>query len=81
MKLAGHDAHFVTDGGEAMEVIDGAQIPFDLVITNHQMARLSGLDLMRSLEEKGFVGEIIVLTASPKSSFANLISIILGDAC
>ena len=63
LKLAGHQAHFARDGDEALELFEKASVPFDLVITDHAMARLSGLDLVRSLREKGFAGEIVVLTA------------------
>ncbi len=63
LQLAGHKAVFAKDGDEALEVFDRAQTPFDLIITDHQMVRVSGLDLVRRLRDKGFAGEIVVLTA------------------
>lgn len=63
LKLAGHRAIFARDGDEALEKFNGSEVPFDLIITDHQMARVSGLDLVRSLRGKGFTGEIVVLTA------------------
>jgi two-component system response regulator (stage 0 sporulation protein F) len=63
LKLAGHQAHFATDGDEALEMFDRAPAPFDLVITDHQMARVSGLELARGLRSKGFKRDIIVVTA------------------
>lgn len=63
LKLAGHHALFASDGDEALDVFDSADTPFDLIITDHAMARVSGVDLVRRLREKGFAGEIVVLTA------------------
>ena len=63
LKLAGHNAVFAKDGDEALELFENAEDPFDLIITDHLMLRVSGLDLVRRLREKGFVGEIVVLTA------------------
>ena len=63
LQLAGHKALFAKDGDEALEMFDSAQTPFDLIITDHQMVRVSGLDLVRKLRDKGFGGEIVVLTA------------------
>jgi CheY-like chemotaxis protein len=63
LALAGHHAIFARDGDEALELFEKAQGDFDLIITDHQMVRVSGLDLSRRLREKGFSGEIVVLTA------------------
>jgi CheY-like chemotaxis protein len=63
LKLAGHEAHFAADGDEALEMFDHSGIPVDLVITDHMMVRLSGVEFVRRLRERGFHGEIFVLTA------------------
>lgn len=63
LKLAGHHALFAKDGDEALEIFDRTPSSFDLVITDHHMLRLSGLDLVRLLRKRGFAGEIVVLTA------------------
>lgn len=63
LRLAGHEAHFAVDGDEAIEMFEHAEPPYDLIITDHMMARVSGLDLVRQLREKEFGGEIVVLTA------------------
>ncbi len=37
--------------------------PFDLIITDNNMPRMSGLDLVRRLRQENFSGKIIVLSA------------------
>lgn len=63
LALAGHHAIFAKDGDEALDLFRNSNIPFDLIITDHQMARVSGPELVRELRDRGFAGEIAVLTA------------------
>jgi CheY-like chemotaxis protein len=63
LALAGHHAVFAKDGEDALELFDQAQVPFDRIITDHQMFRVSGLELVRKLRKRGFAGEILVVTA------------------
>jgi CheY-like chemotaxis protein len=63
LALAGHHAIFAKDGDEALEIFEKSNVPFDLIITDHQMSRVSGPELVRELRERGFKGEIAVLTA------------------
>jgi CheY-like chemotaxis protein len=63
LALDGHHAVFANDGDEALNLFENSQRSFDLIITDHQMVRVSGLDLARRLRERGFAGEIVVLTA------------------
>jgi two-component system chemotaxis response regulator CheY len=51
------------DGWEALIKICAATAPFDVVITDHHMPRVSGLELVRRLRARGFQGKIIVLSA------------------
>ena len=37
--------------------------PFDLIITDNNMPRMSGLDLVRRLRQENFSGKIVVLSA------------------
>ncbi|HEY2799230.1 MAG TPA: response regulator [Chthoniobacterales bacterium] len=52
-----------TDGWEALMKIGANPRPFDVVITDHRMPRVGGLDLVRRLRTRKFEGKILVLSA------------------
>lgn len=64
----GHVIECVPDGEEAYHrvAVDSA---FDLVLTDHHMPRMNGLDLVTHLREMHYPGRIVVLTSdlNPKS--------------
>jgi CheY-like chemotaxis protein len=51
------------DGWEALIKIGATARPFDLVITDHRMPRMTGLQLVRQLRAQNFGGKILVLSA------------------
>ncbi|PYI78673.1 MAG: hypothetical protein DMF04_02405, partial [Verrucomicrobia bacterium] len=51
------------DGWMALMKIAAAAQPFDVIITDHRMPRMNGLDLVRRLRVRKFAGKIIVLSA------------------
>ncbi|PZR77260.1 MAG: hypothetical protein DLM52_04970 [Chthoniobacterales bacterium] len=51
------------DGWMALMKIGATAKPFDVIITDHNMPRMTGLDLVRRLRVRKFVGKIIVLSA------------------
>lgn len=51
------------DGKIALAKIAAAERPFDLVITDHRMPRVSGLELVRQLRANNFGGKVVVLSA------------------
>jgi CheY-like chemotaxis protein len=57
---AGHRADQVPDGMAAWAALEAPDAGFDLVITDHQMPRLGGLELVRRLRTTGYRGRIIV---------------------
>lgn len=61
LKNMGHDVVQATDGAQAMNCFDEA--PFDLVMTDLNMPRMDGMQLLRSLRERGEEVPVIVLTA------------------
>jgi DNA-binding response OmpR family regulator len=50
-------------GWEALIKIGATSKPFDVVITDHRMPRMTGLELVRHLRAKDFGGKILVLSA------------------
>lgn len=63
--LGGNNCKVATasDGEKALAKIARAKHPFDVVITDHLMPRVSGLELVRQLRGKNFGGKIVVLSA------------------
>jgi CheY-like chemotaxis protein len=51
------------NGWEALMKIGLATRPFDIVITDHCMPRMTGLQLVRRLRTQNFGGKILVLSA------------------
>ena len=62
LKPFGHTTKVATDGGQALANL-AADPTIDLVITDHSMPRMSGLELVRRLRETGYNGNILVLSA------------------
>jgi DNA-binding response OmpR family regulator len=50
-------------GWEALIKIGATSKPFDVVITDHRMPRMTGLELVRQLRKQDFGGKILVLSA------------------
>ena len=65
MMLGGPGAAVTTarNGWEALMKIGAATRPFDVLITDHRMPRVTGLELVRRLRTKKFGGKILVLSA------------------
>jgi DNA-binding response OmpR family regulator len=51
------------NGWEALMKIGATAQPFDVVITDHRMPRVTGLQLVRRLRAQNFGGKILVLSA------------------
>jgi len=51
-----------SDGWMALIKIGAAAEPFDVIITDHNMRRVNGLELVRRLRMREFTGKIIVLS-------------------
>ncbi len=76
LEHAGHDVVWVKDGQAAWERVVVDSCPFDVVITDQKMPRLTGLGLVRKLRRAAFGGGIIVhsahVPASAARTFRNL---------
>lgn len=66
----GHTVECVPDGLQALDKISAAPSSFDLVITDHHMPNMNGLDLVTHLRALPFPGKIIVFSSelSPEVS-------------
>jgi DNA-binding response OmpR family regulator len=51
------------NGWEALIKIGATPKPFDVVITDHRMPHMNGLEMVRQLRTKNFGGKILVLSA------------------
>jgi two-component system response regulator len=48
------------DGWEALIKVGATTRPFDVVITDHRMPRMGGLEFVRRLRKRNFEGKILV---------------------
>lgn len=62
MKRFGHNATFVSDGDEAVAAIIADLQKFDVLITDNEMCRMHGLELVKKVKAAGFKGMIVVLS-------------------
>jgi DNA-binding response OmpR family regulator len=51
-----------SNGEKALAKIAGAKTPFDVVITDHRMPLVSGVELVRQLRARNFGGKVVVLS-------------------
>jgi DNA-binding response OmpR family regulator len=63
LKYDGHEVEIVNDGEEALARLVMEPGVFDLIITDNNMPRMTGLDLVRRLRDASFRGKILVLSA------------------
>lgn len=59
----GHTIECVADGALALEKITAAPDSLDLLITDHHMPRMNGLELVTALGAVPFTGKIIVFSS------------------
>jgi DNA-binding response OmpR family regulator len=63
LKLDRHMVKTVSDGNEALAELTAAPAAFDVLITDHNMPQMNGLELVRRLRDMAFQGKIVVLSA------------------
>src|SRR5688500_11357123 len=63
LQRAGHDVECAGAGAEALRKMTAAAVPYDVLITDHVMPEMNGLELVRTLRKKAFAGTIIVQSA------------------
>jgi DNA-binding response OmpR family regulator len=63
LKADGHKIEIVKDGEEALSELKRKPGAFDLLITDHSMPRMNGVELVKRLRNTAFRGKIVVLSA------------------
>jgi two-component system chemotaxis response regulator CheY len=63
LSLYGHEVECATDGLRAWQRISGDPAAFDVVITDHQMPNMNGLELVSRLRSLPFLGKILLFTS------------------
>ncbi len=64
----GHTVECVSDGSQALEKVTANPAAYDLVITDHHMPIMNGLDLVTRLRVLPFPGKIIVFSSELSSA-------------
>jgi CheY-like chemotaxis protein len=64
LRKGGHTVTGAEDGAEALEQVELAPAVFDLILTDHNMPNINGLELVERLKANGFAGAIIVWSGS-----------------
>ncbi len=57
------------DGRQALEHVEGAEAPPDVVITDIEMPRMTGLELARALGERGDRPRVIIVTTFARGGY------------
>ncbi len=60
LESAGHKVECAKDGQQALELMEPDVNAFQLLVTDHEMPRMSGLRLVARLREIAFSGKIVV---------------------
>lgn len=63
LKCDGHKVQIVADGGQALASINTEPDRFGLLITDHSMPGMTGVELVQRLREESFRGKVMVLSA------------------
>jgi two-component system chemotaxis response regulator CheY len=63
LQADGHKIEIATDGEQALTKLAAGPDAFELLITDNNMPRMSGVELVRRLRETPFTGKILVLSA------------------
>lgn len=63
LQADGHKIEIATDGEQALTKLAAEPDAFELLITDNNMPRMTGVELVRRLREIPFTGKILVLSA------------------
>jgi two-component system sensor histidine kinase and response regulator WspE len=61
LEAVGYDAEMAGDGVEALQLLEDARLPVDLVVTDLEMPGVDGLELTRRLKSHPSLGRVPVV--------------------
>jgi two-component system, chemotaxis family, chemotaxis protein CheY len=70
LSRAGHYVECVPDGKDAFELLSAHPEAYDIVITDHHMAGMNGLELVMKLREIKYPGRIAVVSSEMGADIA-----------
>lgn len=59
----GHHVDCACDGAEALELFEQRSEGYDLIITDHHMPRMKGLEFAQHLRRLGYAGKLLVFSS------------------
>ena len=71
LRRGGYAVEESGDGAAALERL--AQRPFDVVITDLQMPRVGGFDVLETIKKRGLLTEVIILTGGPARDMSSAV--------
>src|SRR5580704_7468126 len=70
LSRAGHKVECVADGKDAFELLSAHPEAYDIVISDHHMAGMNGLELVMKLREIKYPGRIAVVSSEMGADIA-----------
>jgi CheY-like chemotaxis protein len=68
----GHQVVTCGSAEEGLRVAAARTTPLDVIVTDLLLPDMTGLEMARSLRERGFAAQIVVLTGEPNSESADI---------
>ena len=70
LKSSGYEVDTAEDGEVALHIVNDPSVIYDLLITDHNMPKLSGLNLIKKLRAERMILPVIIATGTlPKQEF------------
>jgi len=73
LKSAGYLVEIACDGQDALEKLQANPGEFDILVTDINMPRLGGLELINKLEKMNLSIKVVVISATPSKENDNLL--------
>jgi CheY-like chemotaxis protein len=70
LSRVGHHVECVADGSDAFKLLSEKHDAFDIVISDHHMANMNGLELVMKLREMKYPGRIAVVSSEMGADIA-----------